>query len=223
MSRRLLGLGFGAAVLLLAVWFLFLWGPQGNKLSDAKKREDAAASQNSQLELRLARLQAAQKDAPKLMATGEELRRAVPATPDLAQFILDANDAASAAGVDFLSISPSPPAPPRGAGPSEIQLQISVTGSYTEVINYLDRLNGLPRLVVVDTLGLTPGGAEGASAENLSVAIAARMFTTAVPASQAAAGAAAGSGATTTTVTGGSTTTSAGPATTAATTTTVAR
>jgi Tfp pilus assembly protein PilO len=214
MSRRLLAFGFGAVALLLAVWFLLLWGPQGTKLSDAKKRTTAAESQNSELQLRLSRLQAAQKGAPELMAKGEELRRAIPATPDLAQFILDANDAATAAGVDFLSISPSPPVPPLGAGPAEVHLQIAVTGSYTEVINYLDRLDDLPRLVVVDTLGLTPGGGDSASPDDLSVAITARMFTTAVPASTTT-----GSGATgaTTTTPGGSTTTTAPGATTTST------
>jgi len=210
-SRRLLAIGFGGAVVLLLVWFMFLWSPQGSKLSDAKKRTANAESQSSQLQLRLSRLQAAQKQAPELMATGEELRRAIPATPDLAQFILDANDAATAAGVDFLSISPSPPAPPIGAAPSEIHLQVTVTGSYAEVINYLDRLDDLPRLVVIDNLGLTPGGAEGSSPDTLSVAIAARMFTTAVPVTvtptttPGATGAT--GGATTTTVPGGSTTT----------------
>jgi Tfp pilus assembly protein PilO len=175
----------GAAALLLAVWFLLLWGPQGNKLSDAKKRTTAAETQNSELQLRLSRLEAAQKDAPELMATGEELRRAVPASPDLAQFILDANDAATAAGVVVLAISPQPPQASPGGGPAVVSLQISVTGSYAEVVNYLDRLDDLPRLVVIDKLGLAPGGAPGSAPDDLSVSITARMFTTAVPAGTA--------------------------------------
>jgi Tfp pilus assembly protein PilO len=209
MTRRVLVFGVAAAAVLLAVWFLLLWSPQGNKLSDAKKRTAAAETQNSQLQLRLSRLQAAQKDAPELMATGEELRRAVPASPDLAQFILDANDAATAAGVDFLSISPQPPQAPSGAGPSVVSLQISVTGSYAEVINYLDRLDDLPRLVVVDKLGLTPGGAAGGAPDDLSVSITARMFTTAVPVGANAPKTSTGGATTATTTPGGSTTTTA--------------
>ena len=211
MSRRLLAFGIGAAALLLAVWFLLLWSPQGNKLDDAKKRTAAAETKSSELELRLSRLQAAQKDAPELMATSQELRRAVPATPDLAQFILDANDAASAAGVDFLSITPTPPSPTTTGGPTEIKLGINVTGSYSEVINYLDRLDDLPRVVVIDTLGLTPGAT--GTPDGLTVSISARMFTTAAPAGTTTATGATGSGSstggssTTTTAPGGSTTT----------------
>jgi Tfp pilus assembly protein PilO len=205
-NRRLILISFGAALALLGLWFVFLWGPQGDKLSAAHDRTDKAEAENTTLELRLARLKAAQKDAPELMAKGEQLRRAIPETPELAQFILDANDAASAAGVDFLSISPSPPAPAVGRAPSDINLSIAVTGSYFEVLDYLDRLNALPRLVVVDTLGLSPGGGESTGAtDQMSVTLAARMFTT------ASAAPAAGATTTTTVPAGGSTTTSSVP------------
>jgi type IV pilus assembly protein PilO len=210
-NRRLVAIAFGAAVLLLALWFLLLWSPQGNKLSDAKKRTDAAQAENSTLELRLARLQAAQKDAPELMAQGEQLRRAIPETPELAQFILDANDAASAAGVDFLSISPTPPVPGVGAAPAEVHLSIAVTGTYFEVLDYLDRLNDLPRVVVIDTLGLTPGGGASASPDQMSVSIAARMFTTQAPAPKVTKAKPGSTGTTTSTVPGATTTSSSVP------------
>ncbi|MEN3274011.1 MAG: hypothetical protein V7636_2772, partial [Actinomycetota bacterium] len=121
----------------------------------------------------------------------------------------------NASGVDFLSITPSPPVPPPGAGPAEVHLSIAVTGSYAEVINYLDRLDDLPRLVVIDSLGLTPGGGENPTSEDLSVGITARMFTTAVPAATTTGSSSSSSGTTTTSAPGGSTTTTvAGGATT---------
>ena len=218
MNRRLALISFGVAAVLLILWFMFLWSPQGNKLTDAKKRSDAAETQNSSLEVRLTRLKAAQKDAPELMAKGERLRRAIPETPELAQFILDANDAASQSGVDFLSISPTPPSPGvSAAAPSEVRLSISVTGTYFEVLDYLDRLDDLPRLVVVDSLGLTPGGGDSntGSQDAMSVAITARMFTTAAPPTTApvnpAAGAAGAAGSTTTTTAPGGTTATTQP------------
>jgi Tfp pilus assembly protein PilO len=172
-------LTLGAAVALLFIWFAFLWGPQGGDLDDAKKRIDAAEETNGALELRLSRLQASQSRAPQLQAARDELQRAIPDDPQLAQFILDANDAASAAAVDFLSISPS--LPELGAsGLPEIGLTISVTGGYFAVLDYLDRLEELPRIVVVDTLGLTPGGSDDGPLA-LSVSISARMFATAAP------------------------------------------
>ena len=39
-----------------------------------------------------------------------------------------------------------------------INLQLSVSGGYFQVVDFVNRLNGLPRLVVIDSLGLTTGG-----------------------------------------------------------------
>ena len=90
-------------------------------------------------------------------------------------------------GEDFLSISPSPPVAARGAAPAEVKLELNVTGTYFEIIDYLDRLNDLARLVVVDTLGLTPGAGAAGSTDQMSVALSARMFTTQSPAVKSAA------------------------------------
>jgi Tfp pilus assembly protein PilO len=185
MNRRAALITFGAAVVLLLMWFLLLWSPQGSKLSAARERTTAADTANEALQVRLQRLQAAQGDAPRLMAQLDSLRRAVPDDPQLAAFILDANDAASEADVDFLSISPGLPELGSGGLPPTIPLSINVTGEYFSVLDYLDRLDDLPRLVVIETIGLTPiGDDSGASdtGEMLSVTIVGSMFTTALPA-----------------------------------------
>lgn len=201
MSRRVALITLAAAIVLLVLWFLLLWGPQGGRLDDARERQDAAEAQNQSLELRLARLQAAQTQAPELMADLDRLRRAVPDDPQLAEFILDANDAASEAGVDFLSISPGAPTV-GGALPPVITLNISVSGEYFSVLDYLDRLDDLPRIVVIDSLTLTPGdeGGGAAAGPELSVAIVGRMFATSAPQLPT----------TTTTVASGGTTTTTG-------------
>lgn len=198
MNRRTVLIAFGAALLLLAMWFFFLWGPQGGKLSDAQERTTLANDQNSALEVRLARLEDAQDRAPTLLAELDELRAAVPDEPDLAQFILDANQIASEAGVEFLSIAPSPPAAGDAGGPPVIVLAIDVTGGYFEVLDYLTELDALPRIVVVDALSLAPGGSDGGP-QQIAVSLTARMFTQTIPASQPVVDGAPPSGQTTTT------------------------
>lgn len=182
MTRKYALIAAGAAVAILLAWFVLLWGPQGGKLADAEEREVTAAAANGELELRRDRLVAAQADVPALQAKVESLRVAVPDSPDLAQFILNANDAASASGVDFLSISPTPPAVSTDlALPSSVNLAISVDGGYFQVLDYLNRLDDMDRIVVVDTLGLSPTGGEEGGPTGLSVSVSARMFTTATP------------------------------------------
>lgn len=182
MTRKIALAAVGASVALLVAWFVFLWGPQGGELADAQEREDAAAVTNGELELRRDRLVAAQAEAPALQAKVESLRVAVPDSPDLAQFILNANDAAAASGVDFLSISPAPPAASVDpALPSAVNLSITVDGGYFQVLDYLNRVDDMDRIVVVDTLGLSPTGGEDGGPSGLSVSLSARMFTTASP------------------------------------------
>ena len=181
MTRKILLGSVGAALLLLVAWFVLLWGPQGGKLEDARARQDVAVAANGELELRRDRLVAAQADAPALQARVDTLRVAVPDEAQLAQFILEANEAAAASGVDFLSISPSPPAASLDPLlPSAVNLAIAVDGGYFQVLDYLNRVDAMDRIVVVDTLALAPGGGEGGPA-TLSVSLSARMFTTAPP------------------------------------------
>ena len=176
MKRRTLLIALGAAGGLLALWFVLLWGPQGGELDKAADREDAADTTNQELELRLARLRESQERAPSLQAELAELRAAVPDGPDLAQFILDAHTIAEESGVEFTSINQTPPAPSTTGGPPSIALTINVMGGYFEVLDYLDRLDSLGRIVVIDGLTLSPSTERGLL--QVGAAITARMFTT---------------------------------------------
>ncbi len=185
MRQRPVLLGAVAAVLVVLVWFFLLWSPRSAALDDARTDARNAQQREQELRSRLARLQAAQNDEARLRAQVETLRSAVPDATNLAEFILDANDAATRAGIDFLSISPTQPvggvvpaagvaAPPAGLTP--VPLGLSVTGGYFQVLDFMNRLYALPRLVVVDGLAVTTG-----LGGRLVVQVTARMFTTAIP------------------------------------------
>src|SRR5207253_7428218 len=192
LSPRLL-IPIGAGVLVLLIWFAALWGPQSSALSKAKQRAAQAEQQRDTLTDELTRLRASKRDEPLKRSQLETLRVEVPDDPNLAQFILDANDAASKAGIDFLSITPSPPSAATtpgattpgaatpgaatpggttgGAAPVPVKLSMSITGGYFQVLDFVNRLDRLPRIVVVDSLSLSSG-----SAGQLSASISARMF-----------------------------------------------
>ena len=233
MSRRPVLIGVAAALGVLLIWFVLLWSPQGSKISKAKHRTAQAESEQQELQLRIARFKSLQQEEPQKRAQLESLRVAIPDEPNLAQFILDANTAANVSGIQFLSISPSPPvassgpagsgstAPPAtpttpaaGTRPAVINLQLSISGGYFQVVDFVNRLNGLSRLVVIDSLNLTGGAqASSGSSSGLNVAIAARMF---VRAATPVAGPGPGTpvtpgGATTTTTAPGASTTTTKP------------
>jgi len=236
-NRRLL-IPLGAGVAIIILWYVALYGPQSSALSDARKRSDQATQQGATLRDQLTRLQQARRDQPLKQSQLETLRVAVPDDPNLAQFILDANDAASKAGIDFLSITPTPPsttgqgattpttvaggAAAGGASASAIPIRIgmSANGGYFQVLDFINRLNRLPRIVVVDTLQLT-GTASGqpsagaatqpsaAGAGQLALSMQERIFTTSSrPVAGGATGGGAAPGSSTTTTAPGATTTS---------------
>lgn len=187
MRQRPLVVGAAAAVVLVLLWYVLLWSPRSAALNDARKDTQEAQQQEAELRGRLARLQAAQNDEARVRAQVEALRAAVPDEPNLAELILDANDAATKAGIDFLSIAPNQPldsgGPPAAAGTSlppgltPISLSMSVTGGYFQALDFVNRLYSLPRLVIIDGLSVT-----SAPTGRLVVQITARMFTTAPPA-----------------------------------------
>jgi Tfp pilus assembly protein PilO len=220
-NRRSLLIGVGAALVVLLFWYFILWSPRGAALDDAKSRQQTAADQADELQARLNQLRDAQRNEAATRAQIAQLQEAIPDEANLAQFILDANDAATRSGIDFLSIAPTPPAAPaavanpqtgaQAGGPSEITLAVSITGGYFQVLDFVNRLTDLTRIVVID--GLTVGGATGG---DLSVQITGRMFTAQAPAG-------APGEATTTTVPGATTTTTPGATTTSTPATTVAQ
>jgi Tfp pilus assembly protein PilO len=210
MNRRTLLIGIGGALGVILVWYFLLWSPQGNAIAKAKGRQAAAESQSQELRARLSRLREAQRNEAATRAQIEEVRQAIPDEPNLAQFILDANDAAARSGIDFLSIAPTPPAAPAAAAapadgtagrpgqPSQITMSLSLTGGYFQILDFMNRINALTRVVVLDSLSIA-GGTMG----DLTVQLSGRMFTT--KGAAAAPGAAGGS--TTTTVAGSASTT----------------
>lgn len=146
----------GAAALMILVWFMFLFRPQGNRISDLQEEVEAARAEEQSLQATLEQLQAIDADRPALEAELRRLTAAVPPQPELAGFILAAHDIAAEAGIDFMSITPAPPTAVEGqAGLGVIAMGISAQGSFFNVLDFLDRMEELERVVVIDALNLT--------------------------------------------------------------------
>lgn len=222
MNRRTLLAVIGGALAIILVWWFAVYSPKRSAISSAKSDRAAAEARGRDLEVTVARLKALDRSRPQLEADLRALNAAIPANPDLGTFILSANEIATRAGVDFLSIAPSPPAQSAGAGqPTSIGLSIQVRGNFFAVVDYLNRLEQLERIVVVDTLSLaaqraSAAGTAGATGSTggtldpnaLAVTLAAQMYTRAAP--SGATGATGITGATGATGVTGTTTTTTG-------------
>jgi Tfp pilus assembly protein PilO len=201
-NRRPLVLTAVAGVLVVAVWWFFVWSPKQDSLSKAREGRTAAESQTSQLRTKLAQLEVIDEQGPQTDAELTRLAGYVPKDPQLAAFMLTANDLAVQSGIDWISVTPGVPTASEEGGPSSIALQIEVQGTFFETLDYLHRLEKMPRLVITDELKLSPMSNETASEDGsttpsnnptISAAITARMFVQApAAAARTATGAATG-------------------------------
>lgn len=188
MKRNQIIIGAIAIVAVIALWWVFLYSPLNDDLSTAQTETATAQKQTQDLQATLARLQSLKKSLPEKQALLNKLDKAVPKNPDLAEFIVQANDIADQAGIEFLSITPGQPAAGAG-GVSEIQLTITLSGSFFQLQDYLQSLENLDRLVIIDSLNVSGAAASSSDGSttstgtNLSVTLSGRMFTRAAPTS----------------------------------------
>jgi Tfp pilus assembly protein PilO len=184
-KAKLILIGVGAALLITAVWFFALWSPQGKDIDQAKADQAAAEQRASELTARLARLKKLEANADVLERDRALLATAIPTADELDNFLLQVNERASRAGVDFVSIAPqqpggggdapsavASPAPGAVAGPTPVGLQIQVTGDYFALLRFMEQLRDGERLVTVENFSLSKGG-EG---NEMSASIGGRMF-----------------------------------------------
>lgn len=176
MKRRetLIAAGVGAlAVLLMLVGLI---RPKASAVTAKQKEVEQAVGQQRTLELRLQQLQAAAKDAPKDRKKLAALRSKVPPTADLPGLIRLLNKAADQSDVSFMTIAPGQPAPSTDGQISVIPIQITVSGQFFSVDQYLYELETLSRLSSVQSVNVT-GGTDQTSS-TLSANITANFFTT---------------------------------------------
>jgi Tfp pilus assembly protein PilO len=176
-KAKLILIGVGAALLITAVWYFALWSPQGKDLDTAKADKAAAEQRASELTARLTRLKKLEANADVLERDRALLATAIPTADQLDSFLLQVNERAARAGVDFMSIAPAQPdaasvAPGAPAnGPTPVGLQMQVNGDYFAILRFLEQLRDGERLVTVENFALTEG--EG---NQMSASIAGRMF-----------------------------------------------
>ncbi|MGH2706207.1 MAG: type 4a pilus biogenesis protein PilO [Actinomycetota bacterium] len=184
MRRNILFFVLALIAVTVAYYFL-VFSPQSGRITDASEQADQAEAQVRAKEAELGRLRALQQQAPQLRQRAAQLDTAMPNDPQLAQFILQVQDAANTSGVDWASVSPSPPAavqaqPGQPAGAySEVNVSMSVSGGYFQVQDFLARLENLSRAVKIGAVNL---GAGPKGLPSLSASLTMKMFVSPAPA-----------------------------------------
>lgn len=176
-TRRQLIVAGVVAVVVTALFFLFLLSPKLKDISKTRDDVQTARAEQDTLNAQLAHLKDVKKNAPETMAKLAALSQYVPPTPDLPGFIQQVQDAATASSIDLQSIAPSPPTDVSGAtGVQSISVSLTVQGGFFRMEDFLSRLENLQRAVEVRSFSLAPQPSTISSELTLSSTITLTMF-----------------------------------------------
>jgi Tfp pilus assembly protein PilO len=201
-----------AIVLVVAVftagWFLLV-SPKRSDAAELRTQTATAEQANAQLQSKLSELRALAPDLPKREAELAAIRRQIPTDAALPVLIRQLTAAADQSQTTLVSLTPSSPTAvvaaattPTAAGTTssnqlmQVSLQLQLTGSYSELEDFIDRLEKLRRAMLVT--GFTLGADSGKTGGGMSLQLTGQVFLidTSIGATTPAAAAAADSGTT---------------------------
>jgi len=166
-------------VALLAVFLLVL--PKISEVGETEDRLQETQDQEIDLAAQLKALEDARAGAPETELEIAAIDAQVPQTADLPRLFRELQGAADRAAVDFFSFTPGTPVPNLTGSYSTIASQITVSGGYFAIDQFLFLLETLQRAAKVTTLAVTPAGGEGTtttSTSNLQLQITVEFYTT---------------------------------------------
>jgi len=179
-NRKLAAIAGGVAIAMLVGWWFLLWSPAGDAVAAADTRFDTANGQTAQLELQRDRLLSIQAELPQLQSRLQTLSAAIPDSAGMSEFLLATSEAEVDSGLDFLTVSATPPQPSPLPGLSRIQVQLTGTGGYFQMLDFINRLQSMHRILVINNLTAVTGQVSQEEAATgppeLSVTIAGSLF-----------------------------------------------
>jgi Tfp pilus assembly protein PilO len=170
------------AVALLAVFLLVR--PKMSEVSTTEDDLQVAEDQEVTLAAQLNALQDAQAAAPETEQEIAAIDAEIPPTADLPSLFRLLQGAADRSVVDFFSFTPGSPAPNTAGTFSTIASQVTVSGGYFAIDEFLFLLETLPRAAKVTTLAVTPSSAASGetttttSTSNLQLQVTVEFYTT---------------------------------------------
>jgi Tfp pilus assembly protein PilO len=128
----------------------------------------AEQGKTASLQLQVDQLKTLESQAGKLRSQLKALNIEIPPNADLPGLIHAVNAAAEQAAVDLSSITPGSPSAATTNPVSVIPLQLSVSGGYFSVEEFLYRIETLDRTAKVSSVSLTPNSGTSSSGSNSS-------------------------------------------------------
>lgn len=152
----------GPPLVLALIWAAAIWWPAQRAISSATEELDQSESQQLSLITDIGRLDGTSEQQSDLEDDIAVIARSIPSDPMIDTFLNTLALSAEASGVRVNLVSPteildattSDPNRPVPPGMSAIAIVMEAEGSFADVMTFLSSIDDLPRLIVIDQIGM---------------------------------------------------------------------
>ena len=170
MNKRNMLLMVAGALVVAFLWYSTIWSSQDKAIATANAKTAKIVDSNKGLKARYNGLLAAQKDEPVRRAALEQAAVAVPDSVNLSAYMRTLEKLTAESGVSLETVSQTPPsaggsanATASATGLAASTIDIAATGSYSQLIVFMRKLQDNARLIVVDGVTFDRGHGTDAS------------------------------------------------------------
>ncbi len=181
LRNRTVLIGIAVGLVVLLIWLVAFFLPQGSKLSKLNTHNAALQTQVAEGNAKVATLRREALSTPTLQAMAKQLSASVPNTADIFNYITALQNAATAAGVTVTTLTPNQPATSTGQAFATIAVQMDVTGTYDGILNLIKGLYALPRLTTINSIAISGGGLGANRSTPLAATFTLTAYTSAKP------------------------------------------
>lgn len=168
-------LAVAGALVVVLVWVLVFFVPQGHRLTTLQGDEQSLQAQVNAGNARVAQLREESQHSAQIQAMVKKLKGYVPTTSDIT-YIATLSNAAKASGVKVTSLGPGTSAPVPGSSFDAIPVTATVTGTYDNLLTFIRNVYSLPRLTDIDSVQITGGGPKSNRAAILTASFHLEIF-----------------------------------------------
>jgi Tfp pilus assembly protein PilO len=177
------------AVLILAIWALAFFLPQGSKISSLQAQEATLQKKVQIGDATVARLRHTFQHSAQITTMRKQLYSAVPATTDAYNYVqaLSAVAASSKVHLTSVSIAAGPGGNRASSGSTtitELPVSMSVTGTYDQILTLITQIFKLPRLTDIDSVNISGGGPDTSRSTTLTAQLSIIAFSAERPSAQ---------------------------------------
>lgn len=159
--KQLAGVVVGIAIVLIGAWYVALIRPESHKLKTTHAAEASAQSQISNLDTQINQLDVYKAHLAQDKQALATFQQEIPSSPQLSSVIRQIQTAALDNGVSLNSLDPTVESGSDAVtvgGATVLPVSMSVTGTYAQLMSFVNSLTSMTRTIVINTISLAGTG-----------------------------------------------------------------